>query len=615
MKIAVKNTLKIGLRALFLIWVVVTLIAIVEMQRLWWNRERARYLGKSIIEQRTEVFKWAGIPSEILSYFKEIDSKWPATVNYKATGDLNALSYGTYLLIPRIPSGSKDYSIHVEGSSVRYSGEGSKGPVRRGYSESPSVAGFLSSVLIILGMTFNVRFVWPSIRPSVPEGIGLACLFLMICGIISIGATGTANYGFLIFTTGGGIGWAVALYRWARVNQFKLFTFRMRWRPDPKRNLEHLKAGEKVFSDWADGSGRLDFIYYLLLYSIGFLIFLWAMQMAVVTVPDDWDAWATWGAKAKVLALAEGPLSNVTYFGPKDYPLLWPAVWAFSGWCSGGWEEHWSRGWSVLFMILTAWEIGIIIQKQGGENKKALFGAVLFLSIPMVPLVASWSYAESALCLMMVSCFGCLLRWRRCKGLQNLVIGSIFAAAAAFTKNEGLLFAVLCFVWILIFSGRQWKKTSFAFLVPFLILYIPWVYWIRIVLDIGSDATKALIFNPKVIAKAINRTTEALTLIGTMWKDVRQWNVVLGLLGLAAVVYLIKGGKKQRFDLMLSISLLLGYLVILIHHKNLWWHIGAAWNRLTIQVLPMLIVAILTRPDEGVPGNCSRGVNRLNIFR
>jgi len=82
-----------------------------------------------------------------------------------------------------------------------------------------------------------------------------------------------------------------------------------------------------------------------LLYLIGLLIFVWSLLMAVIVVPDDWDAWAIWGAKAKVLALAQGPLENVIYFGHQDYPLLWPAVWAFSGWCSGGWEEHWSRGW------------------------------------------------------------------------------------------------------------------------------------------------------------------------------------------------------------------------------------------------------------------------------
>jgi hypothetical protein len=69
-----------------------------------------------------------------------------------------------------------------------------------------------------------------------------------------------------------------------------------------------------------------------------------AFVMAVTSVPDDWDAWAIWGARAKVLALGNGPLEDVTWFGHADYPLLWPSLWACSGWCAGGWEEQWIRG-------------------------------------------------------------------------------------------------------------------------------------------------------------------------------------------------------------------------------------------------------------------------------
>ena len=58
--------------------------------------------------------------------------------------------------------------------------------------------------------------------------------------------------------------------------------------------------------------------------------------MSVVVVPDDWDAWAIWGSKARVLAQGTGPLYDVTRFGHPDYPLLWPTIWAFSGWLTGG---------------------------------------------------------------------------------------------------------------------------------------------------------------------------------------------------------------------------------------------------------------------------------------
>ena len=182
---------------------------------------------------------------------------------------------------------------------------------------------------------------------------------------------------------------------------------------------------------------------------IAVVVFFWGVLMSVVVVPDDWDAWAIWGAKAKVLALGRGPLTDVIYFPMPDYPLLWPAVWAFSGWCAGGWEEHWSRAWGPIFMALCAWEMGLILSRLTGRRSFGLLIGVSFLSIPMVPLLSSWSYAEAPLWLMISCCFGRLLLWKREMWDRHLMIAALFAAGAAYTKNEGLFFAVVCLVWLM----------------------------------------------------------------------------------------------------------------------------------------------------------------------
>ena len=87
--------------------------------------------------------------------------------------------------------------------------------------------------------------------------------------------------------------------------------------------------------------------------------------MSVVVVPDDWDAWAIWGSKARVLAQGTGPLYDVTRFGHPDYPLLWPTIWAFSGWLTGGWKECWSKGWGAVFLLFSVWEMIHIVREQG----------------------------------------------------------------------------------------------------------------------------------------------------------------------------------------------------------------------------------------------------------
>ncbi len=590
-------------RLFILLWILITVAALFQMQRLWWNRERVWYLGKSINEQRINVFKWAGIPSETLKDFIEIDTFWPMNIHYKAKGDHNTLSYGTYLLIPRIPSGSTSYAISVKGSKVLYQGVSSSTPVNRTYPEKPNVFGLIISVCCVVGIAFNIRWLWSlwSLSPiSVPEMIGISCFLLMSSTLISMGVFESPGIGFKLYAWGGVAGWVSFLY-----NQLRKITIGFDLKKafygliDFKKYLNISIVKSVLISKLFYFQKKSNLTFSLLLYSIGFFISLWAMEMAVVTVPDDWDAWAIWGAKAKVLALTEGALKNVIYFGASDYPLLWPTVWAFSGWCSGGWEEHWSRGWSVLFMLLTAWEIGVIIQRQTRQNKYALFGAIFFLSIPMVPLVASWSYAETALSLMIICSFGCLLRWRDENTINSMVLASIFAVGAAYTKNEGFLFAVLGFLWALAFYNKLRMKTVCCYMVCCLFLYAPWYLWTRVVLDLESNATKVITYHPGVILNAIKRIPDALMIIGNMWMDIKQWNVAMGLIGLVVAVYFVKGNKYQRIDMLLPLAMLSGYIFIIIHHKNLWWHIGAAWNRLTVQTLPLFVVAIIIHYHSG----------------
>ncbi len=582
------------LHLVFLLWMLITMAALVQMQRLWWNRERVWYLGKDVHEQRTRVFKYAGLPFKTLKDFRAIDSIWPLHVHYTAAGDHNTLSYGTYLLIPRIPSGGSAYTLRVEGSRVRYSGKPSPVPVTRSYPEAPNGYGFVLSIFLVAGAAFPMRRIGWLKSLTVPERLGVSCFLLMACTLISTGLFQNAGIGFKTFALGGMLGWGCFLFKGFKTTACGPLMKRLfrRFRPEKIRGSS--APGDPPEANRTDSAKKRPPGFSLMLYLIGFFLFLWAMQMAVVTVPDDWDAWAIWGAKAKVLALGKGPLKDVTYFGHADYPLLWPSVWAFSGWCAGGWEEHWSKGWSVLFMALTAWEIGILIRNRTRRSKPALFGAVFFLSIPMVPLVASWAYAETALSLMMICSFGCLLRWRDENRWALLVSGAVFAAAAAYAKNEGLLFALLGLFWVAAFAQEKRGKAIGCYLLVVGALYAPWYLWSRVLLELHANTIQGISWHPRAILYAFKQMPEALALIGRMWKDVRQWNLALALIGIAVVWYLARGNPYQRLDILLPLGMLLGYLFIIAHYHKLWWHIGTAWNRLTVQTLPLFIVAVLS---------------------
>ena len=102
---------RIAIRIFLVLWILTSLVAIAGMYQLWWHRERALYLGKSVERQREVVFQRAGFPSSLVAKISLLDRQWPPFVHYAAKGDVTTLSYIKYLLIPRIPSGQGTHSI------------------------------------------------------------------------------------------------------------------------------------------------------------------------------------------------------------------------------------------------------------------------------------------------------------------------------------------------------------------------------------------------------------------------------------------------------------------------------------------------------------------------
>jgi hypothetical protein len=320
--------------------------------------------------------------------------------------------------------------------------------------------------------------------------------------------------------------------------------------------------------------------------------------MAVVVVPDDWDAWAQWGPKAKILALSAARLHDVKYFvpGSGDYPLLWPSVWAFSGWLSGGWEEQWSKGWGAVFMGLTVWQLIRFTCRVSGSKRTGWVVGASFVSMPVVPLVASWGYAEAPYWLMCMCAVTRLMGWRDSNRVVDLWWGALFLAGSAYTKNEGILLAALAAGWVGLCS-RDFKQIL-AVLAPTAILAGSWKLYTYLVLQVSNHAIPAADSLPKGIGPFLERAWQAGGYIIRHWLDVRQWNIVLPGAVLLCIWLLIRGGVRNRVNLLLPLGMLCGLLgTILLYGDNWLWQLGVAWNRLTIQFLvvlfPVLVVGLI----------------------
>ncbi len=557
---------------LLILWGIITLLAMAAMYKLWWDRERVNYLGKTVVEQRVTIWKISGLPLKLLHSLEEVEQNWPRETSYSVTGDHNQVSYLKYLLLPRIPSGSTHYSLD-DTTKLSIS---SVDPSVTHFEEQHRlpILSIVGSFLTLGGVALALKKYLEALPLSFPEIFCCASLLLVCSVVLSRVLFSTAIPGFYLLTIIGSFCW-LGLF---------ITCFRTKNRKNVLLAQNHyhnnITCQEKLVLGWNT-----------VFYSIIALLVIWAILMSVVVVVDDWDAWAIWGAKAKVLALGTGPLFDVSYFGHGDYPLLWPSIWAFSGWWGGGWEEMWSRGWGSIFLLLTIWELTVIVTRITGRRTLGLLCGALFVSVPMVPLVASWSYAEAPFWLMTTSCFGCLLLSKRKEEqmVPIVIVAGLLAAAAAHTKNEGVMFVLLAVLWVFLTPGRR-KITSVAcFLTMFIVFYAPWLVWTKSVLQFGSHATAGLHFDMENIHRAMDRLPSALEAIWKIWSDIKQWNIVLWCTLVASVVTLGKRNWLKYY--FIPFGILLGYFVIIVFHEaEIYWQVGTSWNRLTVHALPLLLI-------------------------
>ena len=284
-----------GSLLVLMVWLAVTVAAIAGMYHLWWTRECALYGGKDVHEQRVEVFRRAGIARTLLDEAETLDRIWPLNVRYEVKGDHNQLSYIRYLLIPRIPDGNPFFSIEEKDGRLLYR------PVLKATHNPeetrPSARGFLLSLFLLSGIAALLGGL-PFLTPlSVPERFGLSVLLLAIVTMLSRAVLQDAAPGFLIVTATGSVGWLVHLLRHRRGKAI---------------GCQGGQTGESIpaipfGTDWTKRIVPLTIPVLIII-----VVSVWSLLMSVIVVPDDWDAWAIWGAKAKVLALGQGPLKDVT---------------------------------------------------------------------------------------------------------------------------------------------------------------------------------------------------------------------------------------------------------------------------------------------------------------
>lgn len=323
-------------------------------------------------------------------------------------------------------------------------------------------------------------------------------------------------------------------------------------------------------------------------FALALVLFLAGFSTAASANPQgDWDAWAIWNLRARFLA---GPgtwhnaVSAELSRTHPEYPLLWSGV-IGQAWAAAGDAGNPTVPIAAAVLVSTAAPLLLAASLAVLHSSAAGWLAALIL----VSSAAWWRqsqalYADVPLSfLILATLAAAALAQARNWHAPALVLSGLLASLAAWTKNEGMLFFVLCALAV------TWAARSQS---------LPWLAGALPVASLTAAfklflAPPARLFDPALLADA-GRAFQVLNGLSAGVAGLGPWaaNPIL-----LAVLLIIAVGLRRPVNtpwlLVPPVALLAGGAVVLWGTTNdLAWQIGTTRERLLIQVLPALLLGL-----------------------
>jgi len=200
----------------------------------------------------------------------------------------------------------------------------------------------------------------------------------------------------------------------------------------------------------------------------------------------EWDAFAIWGLKAKVVYY-ESLFSKPAYFREAtlsyshlDYPLGLPFLVSGAYAALGGVNDQWGK---VIFPFLAAAFILMLFDScrwKLNTKKSLIIAAVCIGNSPFLRWAGSGN-ADLLLTFYYGGSILYLLKWLENRRSGDLLVSALFAAFGAFTKNEGLVLAAMNLLILLMDAGIMRRRKIFYATASFIIIQalfsLPWLIW------------------------------------------------------------------------------------------------------------------------------------------
>jgi hypothetical protein len=313
------------------------------------------------------------------------------------------------------------------------------------------------------------------------------------------------------------------------------------------------------------------------------VVFVGALfRRALLASPVAWDAWAFWIPRAESLVYFDGidlaPGGYASFANP-DYPPLVPVVYATTFRFAGTVDP------TLLPLqqtILVTAFLGALAALLAPYVRPVLLWPSLAL-LAVLPnfggLVAS-TLADESLSVSAGLAAVCGGLWLLYRAPALAALCGVFLAAAALTKNEGLVFGVVLGV-MLALGSRGHLRTAGALALAPVLAVLPWKLWLA-THDVGWHGAYRLsdLARPSYLADRIDRLGTALVELPSYLVAPSRWLFVVPLtLLLAALLVRRRPGLAVYVLGTLSLAFLGNAAIYWISTFEIHWYISTSAER------------------------------------
>ncbi len=252
----------------------------------------------------------------------------------------------------------------------------------------------------------------------------------------------------------------------------------------------------------------------------------------------DWDAFAIWQLKSKVLTnepLVPRPayFTDVSRsFSHLEYPVLVPMISAGEHAMAGSLDDEKEKAPQLLFYLgLGAVVYAAIRRRHGGTA--AVTATTLLLCTPKMLEFAGTGDADLPLAAFYACSLVSLLNWQQDRRRADLIFTALFTILLAWSKQEGLPLAIVNVLAVAALSVRK-PATWISFGVVVAAAYLPWFLYTRAIPRTDENYMGHLHFSEAM--GNLSRLGPVLWGFLTKALDVQLWSVFWYLLPIAAIL-------------------------------------------------------------------------------